>query len=86
MILAVVFLFFFVATVKKLHKGTVNDIVEATMFLIDENKAGWINGHSLVLDGGWTKQIANYGFDILTKKINQSKNQKNKHKNNQSKL
>jgi len=30
------------------------DIAQAILFLADENKSGFVNGHTLVVDGGWT--------------------------------
>ncbi len=30
------------------------DIADAILFLADEHKSGFINGHALVVDGGWT--------------------------------
>jgi NAD(P)-dependent dehydrogenase (short-subunit alcohol dehydrogenase family) len=33
-------------------RGTVEDIANAVGFLASE-QAGYINGHSLVVDGGW---------------------------------
>lgn len=30
------------------------DIAEAILFLADEKKSGFVNGHTLVVDGGWT--------------------------------
>jgi NAD(P)-dependent dehydrogenase (short-subunit alcohol dehydrogenase family) len=31
-----------------------NDIAEAILFLADDQKSGFVNGHTLVVDGGWT--------------------------------
>jgi NAD(P)-dependent dehydrogenase (short-subunit alcohol dehydrogenase family) len=30
------------------------DIAEAILFLADEKRSGFVNGHALVVDGGWT--------------------------------
>ena len=30
------------------------DIAEAVLFLADEKNSGFVNGHTLVVDGGWT--------------------------------
>jgi NAD(P)-dependent dehydrogenase (short-subunit alcohol dehydrogenase family) len=34
--------------------ASTNDIAEAILFLADEKKSGFVNGHTLVVDGGWT--------------------------------
>jgi NAD(P)-dependent dehydrogenase (short-subunit alcohol dehydrogenase family) len=34
--------------------ASTNDIAEAILFLADEKKSGFVNGHALVVDGGWT--------------------------------
>ena len=34
--------------------GTPDDIAQAIAFLADEKQSGFINGHTLVVDGGWT--------------------------------
>jgi len=31
-----------------------DDIARAILFLADENQSGFVNGHALVVDGGWT--------------------------------
>jgi len=31
-----------------------NDIAQAILFLADEKQSGFVNGHTLVVDGGWT--------------------------------
>jgi NAD(P)-dependent dehydrogenase (short-subunit alcohol dehydrogenase family) len=31
-----------------------NDIAEAILFLSDDSRSGFVNGHTLVVDGGWT--------------------------------
>jgi NAD(P)-dependent dehydrogenase (short-subunit alcohol dehydrogenase family) len=31
-----------------------DDIAKAILFLADPNQSGFINGHALVVDGGWT--------------------------------
>ena len=30
------------------------DIARAILFLADEKQSGFVNGHALVVDGGWT--------------------------------
>jgi NAD(P)-dependent dehydrogenase (short-subunit alcohol dehydrogenase family) len=39
-----------------------DDISSATLFLADEKQSGYINGHALVVDGGWT---ADGGWESL---------------------
>lgn len=34
--------------------ATSDDVANAILFLADETKSGFINGHTLVVDGGWT--------------------------------
>src|SRR5215470_18397230 len=34
--------------------ASTTDIAEAILFLADERKSGFVNGHTLVVDGGWT--------------------------------
>jgi NAD(P)-dependent dehydrogenase (short-subunit alcohol dehydrogenase family) len=34
--------------------ATPGDIAQAIAFLADGRQSGFINGHSLVVDGGWT--------------------------------
>lgn len=34
--------------------ATSDDIANAILFLADEQKSGFINGHALAVDGGWT--------------------------------
>jgi NAD(P)-dependent dehydrogenase (short-subunit alcohol dehydrogenase family) len=34
--------------------ASTDDIAEAILFLADETKSGFVNGHTLVVDGGWT--------------------------------
>jgi NAD(P)-dependent dehydrogenase (short-subunit alcohol dehydrogenase family) len=34
--------------------ATPDDIARAIAFLADENESGFVNGHTLVVDGGWT--------------------------------
>jgi NAD(P)-dependent dehydrogenase (short-subunit alcohol dehydrogenase family) len=34
--------------------ATPDDIAQAIAFLADEKKSGFVNGHTLVVDGGWT--------------------------------
>jgi NAD(P)-dependent dehydrogenase (short-subunit alcohol dehydrogenase family) len=34
--------------------ASTNDIAEAILFLADETRSGFVNGHTLVVDGGWT--------------------------------
>ncbi len=34
--------------------ASTTDIAEAILFLADEKKSGFVNGHTLVVDGGWT--------------------------------
>lgn len=34
--------------------ASTTDIAEAILFLADEKKSGFVNGHALVVDGGWT--------------------------------
>lgn len=36
--------------------GNYKDVVEATFFLLDEEKSSWITGHNLILDGGYTSK------------------------------
>jgi NAD(P)-dependent dehydrogenase (short-subunit alcohol dehydrogenase family) len=31
-----------------------DDIARAILFLADEKQSGFVNGHALVVDGGWT--------------------------------
>ena len=41
------------AKINPLHRiGTPHDIAAATLFLVDPDKAGWITGQTLVIDGG----------------------------------
>ena len=41
------------AKINPLHRiGTPHDVAAATLFLADPDKAGWITGTNLVLDGG----------------------------------
>lgn len=41
------------AKANPLHRiGTPHDIAAATLFLADPDKAGWITGQTLVIDGG----------------------------------
>jgi NAD(P)-dependent dehydrogenase (short-subunit alcohol dehydrogenase family) len=34
--------------------ASTNDIAEAILYLADEKTSGFVNGHTLVVDGGWT--------------------------------
>jgi len=34
--------------------ATTTDVAQAILFLADEKKSGFVNGHTLVVDGGWT--------------------------------
>jgi NAD(P)-dependent dehydrogenase (short-subunit alcohol dehydrogenase family) len=34
--------------------ATADDVANAILFLADETRSGFINGHTLVVDGGWT--------------------------------
>ncbi len=34
--------------------ASTTDVAEAILFLADEKKSGFVNGHTLVVDGGWT--------------------------------
>jgi NAD(P)-dependent dehydrogenase (short-subunit alcohol dehydrogenase family) len=37
-------------------------VAQAVRFLCDEERAGWITGHMLVVDGGYSTHGANSGF------------------------
>lgn len=43
--------------------GTSQDIIEAVMFLSDGNKAGWITGQVIRLDGGRSLKMS--GFSTI---------------------
>jgi len=34
--------------------ATPDDVASAIAFLADEKESGFVNGHTLVVDGGWT--------------------------------
>ena len=42
--------------------GESTDVAQAVRFLCDEERAGWITGHMLVVDGGYSTHGANSGF------------------------
>lgn len=42
--------------------GESTDIAQAVRFLCDEERAGWITGHVLVVDGGYSTHGGNSGF------------------------
>ena len=42
--------------------GETTDVAQAVRFLCDEERAAWITGHMLVVDGGYSTHGANSGF------------------------
>jgi NAD(P)-dependent dehydrogenase (short-subunit alcohol dehydrogenase family) len=42
--------------------ASADDIAKAIAFLCDESASGFINGHTLVVDGGW---LADGGWEAL---------------------
>jgi NAD(P)-dependent dehydrogenase (short-subunit alcohol dehydrogenase family) len=38
--------------------ATTNDVARAIAFLADANESGFVNGHALVVDGGWTSDAS----------------------------
>lgn len=42
--------------------GSVDDVARAVLFLASDSDSGFITGHNLVVDGGFTSAIANMRF------------------------